>query len=111
MSESECAQEAYEKLKDQFNLPDVSRNELVDYNLLLERLKEHISGRLQGLLKSNHAKVFEILYKVDVPEHLIDEAFAMGHSKKASDFMAELIIRRQIKKIKTQREYKVSDDF
>ncbi len=108
---NDLAKTAYENLKEQFHLPELSRNELVDYNLLLERIKEGISSRLQVLLQKNHRKVFEILYKVDVPENLIDESFNQGDSKACADMMADLIIKRQLKKIETQRNYKLTDDF
>jgi hypothetical protein len=80
-----------------------------------ELLKKELSARINFLIESDFDKLISILYRVDVNEsrlrHLLKENAGMN----AADILADLIIERQLEKIKSREQFSnrdknISDD-
>lgn len=76
-----------------------------------KELKSRIANYLEELMLRGSEKIFQILYRVDVPEIDIKSAFELGPGRLAADKLATAIIERQLKKIETQKAYKKSSEY
>src|SRR5215831_8793218 len=76
----------------------------------LEELKLFLSGYVDHLISNNPDKLVSILSRVDVSEKMLKENL---HNKEenASSIMAQMIIERQLEKIKSRERYKSTDDI
>ena len=75
----------------------------------MEELKLFLSGYISHLISNNPDKLVSILSRVDVSEKLL-KANLQNQEENASNIMAEMIIERQMEKIKTRERYRSSDD-
>jgi len=76
----------------------------------MEELKLFLSGYIRHLISNNPDKLVSILSRVDVSEKLL-KANLQNQEENASNIMAEMIIERQMEKIKTRERYRSSDDI
>jgi len=76
----------------------------------MEELKLFLSGYISHLISNNPDKLVSILSRVDVSEKLL-KANLQNQEENASNIMAEMIIERQMEKIKTRERYRSSDDI
>lgn len=67
-----------------------------DIKLLLER-------RLAQLLERNPEEFFQLLYRIDIPEHGLQNVL---QHEDALVKLAEMVYRRQLQKVKTRLFYK-----
>ncbi len=65
-------------------------------------LIEDLSYTVDGLLSQNMEKLLNILYRVDLPERLINECFGLGNPAKS---MSELILKRELQKVVLRKLY------
>jgi hypothetical protein len=81
---------------------DLGFNELVpnDYQAFLGLL----TIAVQNLIDSDFEKFLNALYRIDIDEQKVKEAFANERNVAAT--IAELIIQREIQKIKTREKYR-----
>ena len=70
-----------------------------------KRLQIALAERIEFLINSNVEKLFQILYKIDVPQKYTDEAFDLGEIKKISLKIAEHVIARQLQKIDYSKKF------
>ena len=70
-----------------------------------ETLVTAMQQRVQELLQNQPDLLFSYLYRLDVLEHKIQSA--LSHSENVSKALAELIIDRQIERIRTKQEYRL----
>jgi len=96
--------ELVEILANNFGLT-VHISELDTESDYLKKIQILLSERIQFLISTDVEKLFQILYKVDVPQGQTDLAFDLGDIKKVSMKIAELIIVRQLKKIDYSRKF------
>lgn len=85
-------------LRDKFalHLPDtISEQELL---LMLEK-------RLGQLLEKNPEEFFQLLYRIDIPEHRLKQVL---EKEDALAQLAAMVYQRQLQKIKTRSELKNS---
>lgn len=75
------------------------------YSELFSALSAHINL----LINSNFSMLVHLLYKMDVSEKTLKELLA-SQSANAGDIIAELMIQRQLEKIKTRRAFKQPGD-
>jgi hypothetical protein len=75
----------------------------------LEELKLFLSGYLDHLISNNPDKLVSILSRVDVSEKML-KANLQSREENASSIMAQMIIERQMEKIKTRERYRSNDD-
>lgn len=76
----------------------------------IEELKLFLTGYLSHLISNNPDKLVSILSRVDVSEKML-KANLQNQEENASSIMAQMIIDRQMEKIKTREHYKSSDDI
>ena len=75
-----------------------------------EYLKKQLSERIKFLINTDMDKLLQALYRIDVNDRETDRAFALGEIQAVSDRLAELVIRRQMRKLEYAREFNKEDD-
>ena len=76
----------------------------------LEELKVFLSGYIDHLISNNPDKLVSILSRVDVSEKEL-KANLQNKEENASSIMAQMIIERQMEKIKTRERYRSNNDI
>lgn len=76
----------------------------------MEELKLLLTGYLNHLMSNNPDKLVSILSRVDVSEKML-KANLQNQEENASSIMAQMIIERQLEKIKTRERYRSNDDI
>ena len=74
----------------------------------MEELKLFLSGYISHLISNNPDKLVSILSRVDVSEKML-KANLQNQDDNASSIMAQMIIERQIEKIKSREQFKTND--
>lgn len=102
---------AYDLLKDvlsmlpaTFRLPTRFESEEGDARQAWLWLRDKLAHAITRLIDHNMNKLMQIVYRVDVPETLVNEAFGLPFAQ-IPQRLAELILARQLQKVFTQREY------
>lgn len=72
------------------------------YEMLHKKLTEHIIY----LLLQNMEKLLQIFYRIDVAEKDVKQAFSQHDPRKIAPQLAELVIRRELKKAETRLTYR-----
>lgn len=67
---------------------------------------EKLAIRLRQYIERDVDKLFQVLYQIDVKDYLVDQAFDLGEVQKVSERLAELILEREIQKLKYQAQHK-----
>ena len=81
------------------DLPDNDKEVFEEVrNLLIERITYLIDHDFDGLL--------HVLYRIDVNEQKVMESLAANPLGKGPGILADLIIERQLQKVKTRKTYK-----
>ncbi len=76
----------------------------------LDYLKEKLAFRVKHFIKTDLDKLLQALYRIDVNDRETDEAFSLGEINKVSLKLAELIIKRQLKKIEYSKDFYKNED-
>ena len=76
----------------------------------MEELKLLLAGYIDHLISNNPDKLVSILSRVDVSEKMLKANLA-SQKENASSIMAQMIIERQMGKIKTRERYKSNDNI
>ncbi len=89
---------------------DINSNESLmtinnEENFLIE-LRRLLSAKVLELLKSNHSKLFSILYRIDVNEIAVRKALNESSLIEAAFKITDLIINRQLQKIASKQKNK-----
>jgi hypothetical protein len=71
----------------------------------LTLFKQKLALYINDLINRDFEKLIYILYRVDISEKKIKEALASS-SADAGIFIAEMIIERQMQKVKTRSQYR-----
>jgi hypothetical protein len=72
----------------------------------IELLKEKLSQHINYLIQSDFQKLVAILYRVDVNEKKLKTLLKEHPDSEAGRIIAELIIERQLQKIKSRQEHR-----
>lgn len=86
----------------QIDLPDSMSNEV-----LLEKLSSHINH----LIQSDFQKLISVLYRVDVDEKKLKQLLEDNSERDAGTIIAELIVERQLQKIRSRQQYKPDENI
>ncbi len=86
--------------KDLFNDDDY-RDENMDY----QKLKSILTDKVTELLKNNIGELLRILYRIDVAEQKVKNAFKCLSEEEIAEHIATLIIERQMQKVEIRRKY------
>lgn len=73
----------------------------------LEEFKLFLTKKLSDLMVKNFDEVLNILYQIDINEIKVRDIIQSNNKYKAS-LLADLIINRQLQKIKTRQKYKTT---
>jgi hypothetical protein len=83
-------------------------------NISFDLLKEQLSSHINFLIQSDFQKLVSILYRVDVSESKLKHLLKENPGDDAANIIADLIIERQLQKIKSRQEHgnddNISDD-
>jgi len=72
-----------------------------------EELKKVLAQYLNGLIIEDFNLLISILYRIDIPQEKANLALAKkNETTSAGEILAELIIQRQLQKIKTRKAYR-----
>lgn len=87
-----------ELLKNNFSLtlPEV---DIIQADNYLELLRDKLKERVLFYLRSNIDSLFQALYRIDVHDMYVNEAFDLGEIHLVSSRISELIIERQLQKL------------
>ncbi|HYM95173.1 MAG TPA: hypothetical protein VET23_13610 [Chitinophagaceae bacterium] len=69
-----------------------------------EKLKEQLSAELNHLIETDFHKLISLLYRVDISEPKLKNLLKENPGKDAGKIIAELIIERQLQKIKSRQQ-------
>jgi hypothetical protein len=83
-------------------------------NISFELLKKRLSSHINFLIQSDFQKLVSILYRVDVSESKLKHLLKENQGFDAANIITDLIIERQLQKIRSRQEYRkdenISDD-
>lgn len=83
-------------------------------NISFDLLKERLSSHINFLIQSDFQKLVSILYRVDVSEFKLKNLLKENQGFDAANIITDLIIERQLQKIKSRQEHRndenVSED-
>ena len=83
-------------------------------NISFDLLKAQLSSHINFLIQSNFQKLVSILYRVDVSESKLKQLLKENPDSDAANIITDLIIERQLQKIRSKQEYRpdenISDD-
>ncbi|HEU5167338.1 MAG TPA: hypothetical protein VFU29_17460 [Chitinophagaceae bacterium] len=83
-------------------------------NISFEVLKERLASHINFLIQSDLQKLVSILYRVDVSESKLKHLLKENPGYDAANIITDLIIERQLQKIKSRQEHRndenISDD-
>lgn len=83
-------------------------------NISFDLLKEQLSSHINLLIRSDFQKLVSILYRVDVSESKLKQLLKENPDADAANIITELIIERQLQKIRSRQEHRpgenISDD-
>lgn len=72
----------------------------------LEEFKKYLTGRLKDLYEHNYEILLNILYRIDVSEKKLSELFGGKNREDIPSKLADLIIERQLQKIRFRKQYR-----
>lgn len=87
-------------------LPAIRQSMEIDLpeNISFEQLKGQLSSHINFLIQSDFQKLVSILYRVDVDESRLKQLLNENPGHDASNIISDLIIERQLQKIRSRQE-------
>ena len=73
--------------------------------------KEFLIDKINQLILNDFSKLVVLLYKVDVNENKLKQSIKENQSMDAAEIIVDLIIERQLQKIKTKEQFKPGNDI
>lgn len=104
MENNELILPLIEKLYNDFSIDKSNLPVKKDYLEELRIIKEFLSKRIEELMTANLERFLNTLYRIDVNESRVTQI--LNASPNAPDDLADLIIERQLLRLKTQLLYK-----
>ena len=77
--------------------------------LSFESMKEKLTLHINHLISSDFETLVALLYRIDVSEAKLKQALKNDQASDAGKIIADLIIERQMEKIKTRENFKPTD--
>ena len=78
-------------------------------NISFEVLKEKLSSHINHLIQTDFQKLVSVLYRIDVSEKKLKILLKENGDSEAGKIIAELIIERQLEKIKSRQQFSRRD--
>lgn len=95
-------------LENNFSL-SLNESALDSESAYLKYLHQALSERILHFLRVDIDKLTQALYRIDVDDQLVDNAFNLGEIHLIADKLSELIIQRQLKKLHYATQFKKDD--
>ena len=76
----------------------------------IDELREALSQYVNHLIVHNFTKLINLLYRLDVSEKKLQQWLLENTTEDAGKIIADLIIERQMQKIKSRNAFKQKDD-
>lgn len=95
-----------DELETKFEIIKPSLPEKSNYEEQLRILKKQLKERIEVLLTRDFDRFMNTLYRIDLNEEKVRFAFSPENKNSIPDVLVDLIIERQIQRIKTRRMYK-----
>jgi len=73
--------------------------------------KEFLIDKINQLILTDFSKLVLLLYKADVSENKLKQSIKENQSIDAAEIIVDLIIERQLQKIKTKEQFKPGNDI
>ncbi len=77
----------------------------------LEELKEKLAAHINHLINHDFEKLVYYLYRVDVNENKMRQLLDREKGENTAGLIADLIIERQLQKIKSRKDSKSNNDI
>jgi hypothetical protein len=75
-----------------------------------EEIKENLAAHINHLINNDFQQLVMLLYKVDVNESKLRSVLIENKNDDAGNIISQLIIERQLQKIKTRKEFSQKRD-
>ncbi|HKC34538.1 MAG TPA: hypothetical protein VKB95_00695 [Chitinophagaceae bacterium] len=80
-------------------------------SISLEELKQKLALHINQLINHDFEKLVSLLYRIDVNENKIRNVLDNKEGENAAGLIADLIIERQLQKIKSRKESKSNNEI
>lgn len=104
MEEKALIAQTHQLLQNHFELDTL--HSIEDKEKLWEAAVEQLSKNIADLIDNDFEKLLYILYRIDVNEAKVRKALAESEFDQAPRIIAEMILMRQLEKVKTREDYK-----
>ena len=78
----------------------------LEETLSMEAVRNFLIKRITSLMESNIDLLMSALYRIDVYERNVKEAFSTSTPHQLPEVLADLVIERQIQKIRIRQSYR-----
>lgn len=95
-----------EDLSEKFGIEYFGNIIIGDREEPLHLIRSFLIRKINQLMSVNFDRFMNTLYRIDLDESKVMEAFSKENEGKTASILADLIIERQLKRIKTRLEYK-----
>ncbi|MBL7733390.1 MAG: hypothetical protein JNM88_19640 [Chitinophagaceae bacterium] len=75
----------------------------------MEELRQQLTHHINHLINHDFDKLVQHLYRIDVSEHKVRSLLHQSGGENAAATIADLVIERQLQKIKTREMFKSGD--
>lgn len=79
-------------------------------NIRLDEAKEKLKQYINDLIQHDFEKLVSTLYRIDVNEAKLKQVLQHNPEVDAANIITQLIIERELQKIKTRRQFKQEDN-
>jgi len=76
-----------------------------------DHIREQIIALVNTLINEDFYSLLQLLYQIDVSENKIRSCLQNDTDKLSADIIADLIIERQLQKIKSRKAFSKNDTF
>ena len=76
----------------------------------LDELQKQLGSYINQLIQTDFQKLIMLLYRIDVSEVKLTQLLKREPQEDAGKIIADLVIERQLQKIKTREEFKQQDN-
>ncbi len=111
MEDSEIIETTLDFIAKDFRLQKSTQIVSKDVALQLEEIRRQLVGKIEYLLDFDFEQLMNILYRIDVDEQKVKEALRNHPPNEIAPILAELVVERQLLKVKTRLQEKMSYPF
>lgn len=106
MEDEKLYPEVLEKVSRDFSTSRTKIELIEDYTKDIEALKNHLSQKVAEMMEKDFDRFLNNMYRIDVSEVKVRKILNESPFGTIPEKLAELIIERQMQRIKTQRLYR-----